>query len=262
MTLSLRALLSGIVDYAGLFPPANLDMKTAVANYAGYRGGERSWMLGWFVAPVSRLDEFLRCANEYIESADTPWRLSAIIGENVKDDFARVAAFNQVGHGASIEAVELSAGSAGDVAAIAEALPGGVRAFVEVPLTADPEPFVKAIRSARLRAKARTGGVTAGSIPSVEDVSRFIRCCYAVDVPFKATAGLHHPIRGMQALTYEDESPRSIMHGFLNVFLTAAFCFNGIGSADARLRRIPTAGSARFSRSGHSAHRRSRSVLG
>jgi len=52
-------------------------------------------------------------------------------------------------------------------------------------------------------------------------------------VPFKATAGLHHPVRGERALTYEEESPRAVMHGFLNVFLAAAFCFNGLGVADA-----------------------------
>ena len=33
---ALRALLDGIVDYAGLFPPAALDMSTAVRNYASY----------------------------------------------------------------------------------------------------------------------------------------------------------------------------------------------------------------------------------
>ena len=51
----------------------------------------------------------------------------------------------------------------------------------------------------------------------------------------------------MQALTYEDESPRSIMHGFLNVFLTAAFCFNGIGAVDApRLVSLEDAGELVF----------------
>src|SRR5688500_1293567 len=50
---SLRALLDGLIDYAGLFPPATLDMQAAVARYARYRAGERAWMLGRFVVPSS-----------------------------------------------------------------------------------------------------------------------------------------------------------------------------------------------------------------
>ena len=37
MHASLRILMEGLIDYAGLFPPASLDMPTAVRNYAAYR---------------------------------------------------------------------------------------------------------------------------------------------------------------------------------------------------------------------------------
>ena len=37
------ALLNGLIDYAGLFPPAGEDMRTAVHNYADYlRSPDRS----------------------------------------------------------------------------------------------------------------------------------------------------------------------------------------------------------------------------
>lgn len=49
----LRTLLIHAVDYAGLFPPAKLDMETAVRNYASYQEGEHSWALGRFIVPVS-----------------------------------------------------------------------------------------------------------------------------------------------------------------------------------------------------------------
>src|SRR5690606_19531676 len=52
-----RVLLSGIVDYAGLFPPAALTMWSAVQNYAAYRSGVDAWALGRFVAPAVRLHE-------------------------------------------------------------------------------------------------------------------------------------------------------------------------------------------------------------
>ncbi|HEV2719334.1 MAG TPA: hypothetical protein VG323_04885, partial [Thermoanaerobaculia bacterium] len=41
-------------------------------------------------------------------------------------------------------------------------------------------------------------------------------------VAFKATAGLHHPLRCVRPLTYEPSSPRGTMHGFVNVFMAAA----------------------------------------
>ena len=63
--------------------------------------------------------------------------------------------------------------------------------------------------------------------PSIEDVAAFIIACADLKLPFKATAGLHHPIRAEYALTYEANSPRGVMHGFLNVFLAAAFAWRG-----------------------------------
>lgn len=57
MTASLRALLSGIIDYAGLFPPAELPLDQAIRNYARYRQEPESWMLGRFVIPAARLGE-------------------------------------------------------------------------------------------------------------------------------------------------------------------------------------------------------------
>ena len=76
-------------------------------------------------------------------------------------------------------------------------------------------------------AKLRTGGVKPEAIPSVEAVADFIRACAERRLPFKATAGLHHPIRASQFLTYEPDAPRAVMHGFLNVFLAACFAWHG-----------------------------------
>jgi hypothetical protein len=59
---SMRALLSRLIDYAGLFPPAKLDMATTISNYARYREGDDAWMLGRLIVPASRLDEFEEAA--------------------------------------------------------------------------------------------------------------------------------------------------------------------------------------------------------
>ena len=47
MSPSLRALLSGIIDYAGLFPPAKLPLDQAIRNYARYRTEPDSYEQGY-----------------------------------------------------------------------------------------------------------------------------------------------------------------------------------------------------------------------
>jgi hypothetical protein len=76
-------------------------------------------------------------------------------------------------------------------------------------------------------AKFRTGGVTPEAIPAVQDLAAFIVACAERRLSFKVTAGLHHPIRALRPLTYHSDAPRAMMHGFLNVFLAAAFAWQG-----------------------------------
>lgn len=77
------------------------------------------------------------------------------------------------------------------------------------------------------RAKLRMGGVTPETIPDVESVAQFLRACMKERMPFKATAGLHHAIRAVHALTGKPDSARAPMHGFLNLFLAAALAYLG-----------------------------------
>lgn len=84
-----------------------------------------------------------------------------------------------------------------------------------------------AVKAAGSFAKLRTGGITPDAIPSVEDVAAYIAACGERRLPFKATAGLHHPIRSEHALTYQPGAPVGMMHGFINVFLAAAFAWHG-----------------------------------
>jgi hypothetical protein len=82
------------------------------------------------------------------------------------------------------------------------------------------------VKQAGCFAKIRTGSVKPEAIPSIKDVAAFILACAERRLPFKATAGLHHPIRAEHPLTYETKSPRAVMHGFLNVFLAACFAWH------------------------------------
>ena len=233
MNHSLRDLLSGLIDYAGLFPPAALDMSTATRKYAEHREGEYRWALGRFVLPVARLDEFEKAAEGMLPSGaqeiDDFWRLSALGGGDLSSDLNRIAEFNQKRAGAAvIDTIEIKAGRAGDIENAMSLTPAKFTPYFEIPINGDPAELIKSVAETEARAKVRTGGVTADSFPSSFDLARFIKICAEEDVPFKATAGLHHPLRSVNRLTYAPDSASAMMHGFLNVFLAAAFAQSGI----------------------------------
>jgi hypothetical protein len=223
---ALDELLDGLVDYAGLFPPAALGMREAVANYARYRAGERHAMLARFVLPVGRLAEFVDAATPVPDDARGVWPLAVLAGAG---DAAAVDAFNAA-HASrwKIDTIEAKATSSSDVAALAAALAPRFTVYVEIPVKEDPSLLLTAIAGADLRAKIRTGGVTADAFPTGADVVRFIALCARLGLGFKATAGLHHPLRGEFALTYAADSARGTMYGFLNVFLAAALLHAGV----------------------------------
>lgn len=91
--------------------------------------------------------------------------------------------------------------------------------------------LLDAIAKRGLRAKIRTGGISADAFPAISDVAAFLRACSEKGVAFKATAGLHHPLRCIRPLTYDANAPTGTMHGFLNVFVAAAL----VGDAEAIL---------------------------
>jgi hypothetical protein len=235
----LRSLLAGSIDYAGLFPPAALDMAAAVRQYAEQRAGPDAWALGRFVVPVARLGELERDAEPHAPRHPAePWRLTALLGADPAHELEALGEFNcrHAAPGAAAlaaDAVEARADSIESIDRLLGAMPRWVQPYVEIPLTRDPAPLVAAIARRGARAKARTGGVTADAFPAPADLLRFLRACTGAGVPFKATAGLHHPLRAEYRLTYAPDSPRGTMFGFLNLFLVAAFLQQGMGDGDA-----------------------------
>jgi hypothetical protein len=243
---SLSALLEGLIDYAGLYPPAALPMEEAVRNYAGYAAGPRAAWLGRFVLPAARLEDFLSArssGSSGFSGSDGsgrvdgpfPWRLSALLGEGPEADLERVIAFNRAAHGsprplAVVDSLEMKPGTPGDIERFEALAPAGVAAYFEIPLR-EPGPFLAALSAGNGRAKFRTGGVTPEMIPAPADLARALAACAAARVPFKATAGLHHPFRSFRPLTYAPDAPQAIMHGFVNVFLAAAFAAQGMDVA-------------------------------
>jgi hypothetical protein len=216
---SVRALLDGLIDYAGLFPPAALGMEDAVANYGTYRRGPFAWMLGRFIVPSTRLGEFEQAAASRLPSGAgvVPWRLSMLGSGDLVADAATIEMFNGTHEGARIDALETKY----DPDAIVIDVPG-VMLWFEV----TPGPSLGAalwqIAAAGHGVKLRTGGVTPDLIPPTQAVAQVLFGCARAGVRMKATAGLHHPIRAPHRLTYADDSPTALMHGFVNLFVAAA----------------------------------------
>lgn len=232
MTQSIRALLHEIVDYAGLFPPANLDLPAAVRNYAEYCAGAEAWMLGRFILPIDRLHEFEQIAKPFVRRDGNPWLLNVLGTSDPHADRAAVEQFNRRNLGAVfVDAIELKATSSADIRAVIDVWEWSPRMlhYFEIPIDTDPQPLIATLAEAHARAKVRTGGVTADAFPSSADLARFLDVCVQQNVAFKATAGLHHPLRSEQRLTYAADSPRGTMYGFLNVFLAAALLSTGAG---------------------------------
>ena len=231
---ALNVLLNGLIDYAGLFPPAALGMPAAVRHYAGHRQGPRSSMLGPFVVPVRRLGEFDRAftALSRAEKAPPTWRLSVIVGEEVDAEIAAAIRYETSGEQcarARIDSIEMKVASAREVERSSSLIPHGMMVAYEIsPKLGRAERWsaLSAVRSTARMAKVRTGGLTPSAIPSTEQVAGFIWDCARARVPFKATAGLHHPVRGEHRLTYATDSPSAVMHGFLNVFVAAALSWS------------------------------------
>ncbi len=216
-------------------------MREALENYALYRESEDHAALGRFIVPVARLREMTAAGRDLLPRgpASEPWRLSVIVPVDAGGAGEEMLRFNKHhsssstdGH-AVIDVAELKAGTVDDIERQHSELPKGFTQYFEIPIGGDVSALVRAVALAGARAKVRTGGVTPDSIPPAKDVIDFIVACRNEGIPFKATAGLHHPIRGSYRLTYAADSPVGTMYGFLNVFVAAALVNEGEGKETA-----------------------------
>lgn len=218
-----HALLEGIIDYAGLFPPAGLAMEPAVEEFARQRAGDDAWMLAAFVVPAARLGEFAAAATRWRRDEVGTWPLSVLLGGDPTADLEQLARFAaEYPALAHAVALEWRPAAPAQIADVVERAPAGVQVFCELPWDAPLEPWLAAVRAAGAWAKIRTGGVTADLVPPLDAVARFLRACHTAEVGLKFTAGLHHPVRAPQPLSYATHAPTAVLHGFLNVFFAAA----------------------------------------
>jgi hypothetical protein len=230
---AVRVLLAGVVDYGGTFPPASLDLGTAVRNYARYRAEEASWMLGRFVLPASALDEFETVSAGLLPGGPhaSPWPLSVIGGWDLLGDVKRVEAFNarhdrsSMRGRAVVEFIEHRIGKAADVRRIDEKIPVPVRSAYEAPLGPAFAGILKFVKQVDGVAKIRTGGTTPGAIPTVGALAEFLVTCAREKVAVKCAAGLEHAVRGDHPLDVDGTMQLVPQHGLLNVLVASALAW-------------------------------------
>lgn len=267
-----RVLLEGIIDYAGLFPPASLSMSASVRQFAHARAGGAGWMLGRFVCPVSALELFSAQADPLLprDAGAIPWRLSVTGSADLAGDLAAIAAFNERHRvcfdecGALVDSYEIRVDREDAIAAIDAAAPQELAVYFELPL-AEASALLPAVAQTGRRVKMRTGGIVPEAFPAPEAIVAFLQGCLTSGVAAKATAGLHHPVCGRYRLTYDEQPQTGPMYGHLNLLLAAACLLDGGDPATAiallteqdagRLHCAPTAlqwdgpaGAVRFDR--------------
>ena len=242
MTGSLRALLAGSIDYAGMFPPASLALPQALELFRRYRDNPHSWMLGRLVVPAGQLAQL---AAAYEPERDG--KLTVVVPaapdrdgfvKHLDDVLEQLEKFPDRDAVDMLEfrwPVDLAGCDERDLPKqVHRSIDPPMSFFFELPASGTPSPdtqrdpaqldegrtrqiwrAVLALGYANSRFKLRCGGTRAGDIPSSAEVALVICACRESWVNWKATAGLHHPFRHI------DATSGVATHGFLNVLCAA-----------------------------------------
>lgn len=241
-TSAARAFFHGLIDYAGLFPPESREMPGAIEGFLEART-LRPEMVNRFIVPDKRLEEL----GQLLTSVDDLWPLAVTItapqgdwGRGLADEVVSMRVVRDAMSPVAIfDAAE--ARIPDDVCrdpAVAAILKSAQTSLAtlfrvvlfEIPSTEDWRKLIpqtlKAISEAGAAAKIRCGGAAVEDFPSPEQIGLFIAECHALSIPFKATAGLHHPIR------HWDPEPGVMRHGFLNVVGAAVLATKGVSDVD------------------------------
>jgi hypothetical protein len=245
---SLRTLLDEILDYEGLFPPAELSLAQALHNYADYRDEPEAWFLSRFVLPTRQLPDLL--PHRSLLSRGAPYRFT-VLGTggdapdpfldrfardlDVLDDFdAEFGGRSQVDRMevplprtlVGAEQAELESFFSSVDRRLVQTGTAKLDLFFRVPTSPSTVDRLPALCAAvaehnsqqalparsEMGLKLRCGGGAPEDVPSAEQVAALIVACRDAGVAFKATSGLQRPIR------HYDDGLDTQLHGFLNLF--------------------------------------------
>jgi hypothetical protein len=205
MTGSVKTkLLDGLLDDASQFPPGNLPLDEAWDAHRRWRRDPHAALVGRFLIPSARLPALAALVDPTDELGI---EVGIVVGAS--DLIAGIPL--------PVTAVEFR-GTAEEVDRWRAIAPDAV-IFVE---GAPVEALARQRANDRsIAAKLRCGGLEAAAFPSVETVASFVAACVSLEVPFKATAGLHG------ALRHWDPEIGVFHHGFLNLWAACALARSG-----------------------------------
>jgi hypothetical protein len=229
---SLRSLLEGIVDYAGLFPPARLPLNETIENFIAYRSEPFSWMVGQFVCPTMVLHETLPF-DDALHATGRAVFATAIGrgGDDAREfvlhceqDIAVIRDFNEKSSASRVVSYEVKlpkrfsheTGVAQSLQQIKRAA-DGLELFFEAPIAGEDEAAVRRTigqisDSEAGSLKLRLGGAEKEAFPPAKPLANAIHLAASLKLRVKFTAGLHHPLPRL------DHDLGAPMHGFINVF--------------------------------------------
>ncbi len=226
MVEALRCLLDGVFDYAGVFPPAKLDLPIALSNYLEYRRREEKWMVGRFACSAPQLPELRELALGYALPLDIA---VTVIGQGsqsleewesrLEQDAAAMSSFLETTEGIRLESYEVRLPDHDKTELYVRDLHefGDVDIFIELPWGDGMDDSLAVVAEAEWPfVKARAGGATPRDFPPAAALAGFIHGAISLDLGFKLTAGLHHALRRV------DQETGAHAHGFLNVLGASA----------------------------------------
>ncbi|TYB49017.1 hypothetical protein [Actinomadura chibensis] len=217
--MNVPAFALALCDDAAVFPPGLAPLADAVPAHRAHRAAPYAGIVGPLVLPATALDDL------YPLLHGDPLEVS-ITAPGGPCEAAKALA----------TAAELPL----DVRGLEVAVPAGMGAdeffrllgdvdaplFVEVPRDDRRPSIIAAVAALGHRAKFRTGGVKAHLYPGPDELAAAIKAAVDAGVPFKATAGLHHPVRNT------DPETGFHQHGFLNLLLATDAAIIGRPSGD------------------------------
>jgi hypothetical protein len=227
------AAFAALIDYAGVFPPASRSVQDAFASYRRIRSGPLAWVGGRFLCRASQLPELAAVATATLTRGESPWEISVVFDLPAGASATHAADFQaEMDPVMTIAAVEarLTEPTAEKLDSLLDAMLSvgtEVVPFVEVDrsgsITAQVGIIADALRSRRRvgGTKLRCGGEVADLFPTSAEVAEFIMAVTDRGLPFKATAGLHQPIR------HFDEDLGIDRHGFINILMAAVLAGTG-----------------------------------
>lgn len=246
MTASVCALLSNIIDYAGLLSPSALSREQAIRSYARHRQEAEAWMLGRLVIPTEHLLDL------GLQADSAPIGLNVVAGVSnstgamlvsMQRELSTFAQFRErFKNLAHIHALDIKVSLL--VPDLAPLVVNGLLETVDRQTNAGVTPFFEVNSPAGYRAalaalipllgrpgnssrasihqpahcespglNIRCGGRRAADQPTTEELVFAITSCCEHRVPIKFTAGPHEPMR------HRDAVSRTCTHGFLNILI-------------------------------------------